>query len=97
MDFAFSFLVFSWVFISPKFSTKILDVPLDLLCESRFGVTLTRETLDLSLDFFLRSNHIKICSDKKTTSLLFSQLQLFFLSIDFVVPFIKIDPNQILY
>ena len=76
--FCFFLLVFSWVFISPKFSTKILDVPLDLLCESRFGVTLTRETLDLSLDFFLRSNHIKICSDKKTTSLLFSQLQHFY-------------------
>ena len=49
MDFAFFFLAFSWVFISPKFSTEILDVSLDLLCECRFGVTLTRETLVMIL------------------------------------------------
>ena len=45
MDFAFFFLVFSWVFISPEFSIEILDVYLDLLCESGLGVTLKRETL----------------------------------------------------
>ena len=49
MDFAFFSLVFSLVFISPKFSTEILDVSLDLLCECRFGVTLTRETLVMIL------------------------------------------------
>ena len=49
IDFVFSFLVFSWVFISPKFSTEILDVSLDLLCEFGFGVTLTRETLVIIL------------------------------------------------
>ena len=49
MDFAFFFLVFSWIFISPKFSTEILDVSLDLLFGSRFGVTLTRETLVIIL------------------------------------------------
>ena len=45
MDFAFFFLVFSWVFISPEFSIEILDVYLDLLCECGLGVTLKRETL----------------------------------------------------
>ena len=30
MDFSFFFLVFSWVFISPKFSTEILDVSICL-------------------------------------------------------------------
>ena len=49
MDFAFFFLVFSWVFISPKFSIEILDVSLDLLFGSGFGVTLTRETFVIIL------------------------------------------------
>ena len=40
--FIYLFLAFSWVFIFPKFSTEILDVSLDLLCESGFRVTLTR-------------------------------------------------------
>ena len=49
MDFSFFFLVFSWVFISPKFSIEILDVSLDLLFGSGFGVTLTRETFVIIL------------------------------------------------
>ena len=49
MDFSFFFLVFSWVFISPKFSIEILDVSLDLLFGSGFGVTLTREAFVIIL------------------------------------------------